>query len=1492
VQRRRKARGLKEPAAPLPLAGLDPSVVTAARAAGVSEAALGEMHALISRTHTGRQKPEPAADVLGESEEELLPSEEYGAQPGSAPQVPAPSHGPREAELFATALVKAVESMCKPAGSSSPLERALDGAGGGSGEGLSLPSARRNSAARRALRDALVTSPHEISAVIEALMAEDLASVSPGVAVPGQTSARAWAEHRSRVSAYPSSVCFGDATPKWAVWLMAGALDCLRTDRPAQARARLNLGLMIFDQMSIDHGSFVMAGELALEVPPPIQSFRQHEGHATGQVYSRLLDPRWAEVAIGHLKEQAEFPEKRAKLGRQNQPQPPSDTQPDAEEAAPKGLLNSLPRLLLKSAGPFASCLRSSLADGFPWPCAIEAKAGTPLNRHQKRCVKRLEAAMFGTSFPFHFSAADLGRHAAKVEAQNDILAALGRAADSICRASGYFGPPSALGVSTEAESQVFPQKRTIPPRAKLKVRQESRHEKPSPGEWSASFPLLCRSPPGPSYVAPLSFARDPQEAPPPPAVKVLGRKEEKLKLYRALAQSGRLLPATFPEGPANGLESPVSCWTKSLASAVAVTTLVLEPDRTMVFSGADLRECFYQFVVGEERLRRNMIADRLDAEQAAFVFGRSMADQLDHTGHLCIGFASLAMGDSGACEYTQCAHLGVVARGGALLPGELLVHGSPPPRGLLSIGLIIDDLICLDRVVTSQLAGVLEGTVPSVGHDRLQAALAAYREAPLEVSDKKVFSNQVQATVEIGLATQHLLESLAGCWISIFILKRRLLSAMSLIFDACAVGSAGTLVRLSPELRAELGTLALLGPSCAVNLRAQVDPTVTATDASSSHQAAARAPLPQAVADEAYRQSVQKGAWTRLLAPPSAWLKSHGMLETSGELPGEEEYKALPLYCALAACPRYRELWCKGYKNWVHINVAELEAFLREERRAGARSPSSRFLFGLDSQPTTLPAAVKSASLAQLLGPLALVAVVTLSRATEPPELLPPPLRLNQVEALGCPWVLVLDAGCLFNRCPDFDENAEKVLCLLSRGAFLAVGAAPVISTFSKACVPRVRSSTAVQGSEHLAPSMHQKDLTYWFDCPDSSWWWRMAGWEAEAKPSSAGTWRVDMCRFGSRWRKRTRIATNTSLQGARPWTSVAGDKPRGFHCALATAVASRCGWCQDRPLDAAACAKLPNCCRVGEAANPGPRPPRARPAGLDLERAWTSFLLWCSTVLSFDPTVSFVSCPALLAMVLRAYGNYLFQSGLSLQTYRYTILAAQRLSWGMRGQLGAAWELVSRWERLQPVRHRTPVPEAVVQAMIVLAWAKGYRRWAGATLLAFYGLARIGEVLKCRREHLLLPRDHMSELRVVFLKLDAAKSSSRGGAKVQHLRVDLDLAVLLLEKIYAPFCHHDWIYPFGPATYRARWDFLLGAFGKATLTPGGLRGGGAVWAYHRGSSVSDIQWRMRLQHQQTLAFYLQEVAALNIILDAGPDARTTLFAAAQLFSSLSASS
>ena len=59
------------------------------------------------------------------------------------------------------------------------------------------------------------------------------------------------------------------------------------------------------------------------------------------------------------------------------------------------------------------------------------------------------------------------------------------------------------------------------------------------------------------------------------------------------------------------------------------------------------------------------------------------------------------------------------------------------------------------------------------------------------------------------------------------------------------------------------------------------------------------------------------------------------------------------------------------------------------------------------------------------------------------------------------------------------------------------------------------------------------------------------MPGWEDERSPSSQGVWRADLCRFGTVWRKRTRVATNSALCGARLLCSNKGHfRLFGFSC------------------------------------------------------------------------------------------------------------------------------------------------------------------------------------------------------------------------------------------------------------------------------------------------------------------------------------------------------
>ena len=634
---------------------------------------------------------------------------------------------------------------------------------------------------------------------------------------------------------------------------------------------------------------------------------------------------------------------------------------------------------------------------------------------------------MFGSFFPLTFEPQDYGRIGHKVEDQAKTLSALGRAAASVCRglASGYMprsvcvaGVTSELGPSPVQVVGTLPGKPDI---AAMPIVAD-RVKLPATPAFVAS-PFMDRTT-AEFFENPLHHARVPDPfAEQPHFVKILADSRQKLLLLQALARSGRLEPlkavpqeraawgaglfAVAKDGardrlvldarPANELEDFPGRWVHTLASAACLAGLTLGPGEILIMCGTDLQDCFYQFCVTPDRVTRNHLACKLTLREAAFVFDRPVDSFCGFGDSVLCGLSSLAMGDSSACEFAQCSHLGVLAQARVVHPGELLVQAAPAPRGLLSVGLVIDDLIVLQRCLATQLPLFAARPGSSEASVRLRRALAGYDSSRLRYSDKKTFEDKTQASfwgvdccgvsgliranparywplvlitvrvLQLGLATRSLLESLLGSWVSVFMIRRRMLSLVELCFKAVRGSSPQSILRLSPELKAELASFVCLGHLAVVDLRAQPLSTVIASDASSSWQAAVSAEVAQPVVEEFQRHSLQRGAWSKLLAPPSAWLREHNMLEPEAELPGDFEFSAHPVAECLARVPQFRTRWRRQYTRRMHINVAELGAYLHEEARLAGRVLSGRPLCALDSQ-VCLGALVKGRSASWIL--------------------------------------------------------------------------------------------------------------------------------------------------------------------------------------------------------------------------------------------------------------------------------------------------------------------------------------------------------------------------------------------------------------------------------------------------------------------------------------------------------------------------------------------
>ena len=152
----------------------------------------------------------------------------------------------------------------------------------------------------------------------------------------------------------------------------------------------------------------------------------------------------------------------------------------------------------------------------------------------------------------------------------------------------------------------------------------------------------------------------------------------------------------------------------------------------------------------------------------------------------------------------------------------------------------------------------------------------------------------------------------------------------------------------------------------------------------------------------------------------------------------------------------------------------------------------------------------------------------------------------------------------------------------------------------------------------------------------------------------------------------------------------------------------------------------------------------------------------------------------------------------------------------------------------------------------------------------------------------HLLLPRDVLDdESDAAFLLLARSKTSYRSKAVVQHLKIDDRYTITLLDKVYGD-CNADTpLYHGSASVYRHRWNKLIAILNchDLAVTPGGLRGGGAVSAYREGKSLQEIMWRMRLRSQQTLESYLQEVSALSVLTAVSKEGLHSIRCSASLF-------
>ena len=549
-----------------------------------------------------------------------------------------------------------------------------------------------------------------------------------------------------------------------------------------------------------------------------------------------------------------------------------------------------------------------------------------------------------------------------------------------------------------------------------------------------------------------------------------------------------------------------------------------------------------------------------------------------------------------------------------------------------------------------------------------------------------------------------------------------------------------------------------------------------------------------------------------------------------------------------------------------------------------------------------------------------------------------------EQLRRISGRWVLCFDVD--HSPAEDLDNSKVKnfVEELIEVHCFLGLGGGPVCGSFSMAVTPPVRDKLHPYGKEEVSLNMKEKILqgnrfarwmiklirlglqhgmAVWLENPASSWLFRLPVWRRLMREEpSLGVWTVDYCRFYMKWRKRTAVVSNTILRGhktlckgghvhlllrgrckseKKSWTAVAQAYPRGVALAIAAGVAvssKLASW--KGKFDPAQCARSGHS-RIGEAKNPGPRGRlhsrvgELRDVGLVdprtlaiQDKSWASFQRWAYELITPSAFRSAMAHPPLLAELIREYGYHQYAAGFSLFMFRHLVVFTQQQIPGAKQYLSICWETISRWEIAEPVEHRTPVPHALFLAVVGVSITWKWKRFAGVVILSFLGISRPGEPLQARRHDLVLPSDRLDpNSSVAYLRVGQAKARRRGRNVVQHLTVDHFYAVQFLEKVFRDLGPDDLLYGSSQSAFRRRWDAVLSALRvpkSLSVTPGGLRGGGCIHAFHSGLELPKLMWRMRLKHQGTLESYLQECVASTILPQVSVVARTRIAAASSI--------
>ena len=414
--------------------------------------------------------------------------------------------------------------------------------------------------------------------------------------------------------------------------------------------------------------------------------------------------------------------------------------------------------------------------------------------------------------------------------------------------------------------------------------------------------------------------------------------------------------------------------WT-TLPHGTLFCRLRVKPSQSVRGGGDDISCFFYRLRCPASKTVRTCFGRRITGAEALRWGG------LSHQSYR-LGLTVWPMGDLNAVDVAQMTHESILRHAGGLSSHEVLRYGDAFPRGPVYQGVYVDDHVVVGICDSAEVNN------PEAIHDcaLLDQACRAYEEAGLPVSDAKKFRMQTEfvawgtqvssSTGEVGAPVGRRMQM----FVLVLLLSARRVNLQ--ILRACLGGLvhplmhfrpgmccfsrayrfAATLretdwVRLPADIVDEFRAAALLLAVATTDIRAPVDTSVWASDATPSAGGTCEATVSRSLAEALYDHGLHRGECTRM-----DWSPEYRVLEAwdGPSLP--------PLLVQCVKSASWRVVHSVDFRSMSHVNLQEARALRLVLRRLAATSTSPKRVVVLIDSRVCLGAFTKGRSSSVLL--------------------------------------------------------------------------------------------------------------------------------------------------------------------------------------------------------------------------------------------------------------------------------------------------------------------------------------------------------------------------------------------------------------------------------------------------------------------------------------------------------------------------------------------